>query len=104
MQGITPYINFKGNCQEAIDFYKEKLGAEVLFIGRYGDSVPPLPSVIVPRLVVVDVGGVVEVVGGSVVVVVVLDEVVVGSVVLVEVVEVVELVDDVVVEVVVVDE
>jgi PhnB protein len=38
MLGIKPYINFKGNCQEAINFYQEKLGAEVLFIGRYGDS------------------------------------------------------------------
>ena len=38
MEGIKPYISFKGNCEEAINFYKEKLGAEVLFIGRYGDS------------------------------------------------------------------
>ena len=38
MLGVKPYINFKGNSQEAIDFYKENLGAEVLFIGRYGDS------------------------------------------------------------------
>jgi PhnB protein len=38
MLGIKPYINFKGNCEEAIDFYKDKLGAEVLFMGRYGDS------------------------------------------------------------------
>ncbi len=38
MEGIKPYISFKGNCEEAINFYKEKLGAEVLFMGRYGDS------------------------------------------------------------------
>jgi len=38
MLGIKPYINFKGNCEEAINFYKEKLGAEVLYLGRYGDS------------------------------------------------------------------
>ena len=38
MQGITPYISFKGNCEEAINFYKDKLGAEILFLGRYGDS------------------------------------------------------------------
>lgn len=38
MQGIKPYISFKGNCEEAMNFYKEKLGGEVLFMGRYGDS------------------------------------------------------------------
>src|SRR5436190_21089309 len=38
MLGVKPYINFKGNCEEAINFYKEKLGGEVLYLGRYGDS------------------------------------------------------------------
>ena len=38
MIGIKPYISFPGNCEEAINFYKEKLGAEVLYMGRYGDS------------------------------------------------------------------
>jgi PhnB protein len=38
MLGIKPYISFKGNCEEAINFYKEKLEAEILFLGRYGDS------------------------------------------------------------------
>ena len=38
MLGIKPYISFKGNCEEAINFYKDKLGAEVLYMGRYGDS------------------------------------------------------------------
>lgn len=38
MLGVKPYINFKGNCEEAINFYKEKLGAEVLYLGRYGES------------------------------------------------------------------
>jgi len=38
MLGVKPYISFKGNCKEAIGFYKEKLGAEVLFSGTYGES------------------------------------------------------------------
>jgi|ERR1043166_5804317 PhnB protein len=38
MQGIKPYISFKGNCAEAIQFYKDKLGAEVLFSQTYGES------------------------------------------------------------------
>jgi PhnB protein len=38
MFGIKPYISFRGNCKEAVDFYKEKLGAEVLFSQTYGES------------------------------------------------------------------
>jgi PhnB protein len=38
MLGVKPYINFTGNCEEAMNFYKDTLGAEVLFMGRYGDS------------------------------------------------------------------
>jgi len=38
MLEVKPYISFKGNCEEAINFYKEKLGAEVLYLGRYDDS------------------------------------------------------------------
>lgn len=38
MLGVKPYIAFKGNCEEAIEFYKDRLGAEVLFMQRYGDS------------------------------------------------------------------
>ena len=38
MLGIKPYISFKGNCEEAINFYKDKLGAQVLFMQRYGES------------------------------------------------------------------
>lgn len=38
MLGIKPYIAFKGDCKEAIDFYKKALGAEVLFTQTYGES------------------------------------------------------------------
>lgn len=38
MEGIKPYISFKGNCKEAMDFYKEKLGAELLYTETYGNS------------------------------------------------------------------
>lgn len=27
---LTPYLNFNGNCREALDFYAENLGAKVL--------------------------------------------------------------------------
>ncbi len=38
MLGVNPYIAFKGNCREAIEFYKSALGAEVLFTQTVGDS------------------------------------------------------------------
>ena len=42
MIGVQPYIAFKGNCREAIDFYKQALGAEEVFSQTYGDS--PMPD------------------------------------------------------------
>ena len=38
MLGVKPYIAFRGNCREAIDFYKKALGAELLFSQTYGES------------------------------------------------------------------
>jgi PhnB protein len=38
MQGIKPYISFKGNCKQAVEFYKAKLGAELLFSQTYAES------------------------------------------------------------------
>lgn len=42
MQGVSPYIAFRGNCRDAIEFYKSALGAEVLFIQTVGES--PMPN------------------------------------------------------------
>lgn len=38
MLGIKPYISFKGNCREAIEFYKESMNGEILFTQTYGES------------------------------------------------------------------
>ena len=38
MLGVNPYIAFKGNCREAIEFYKGALDAEVLFVQTVGES------------------------------------------------------------------
>jgi PhnB protein len=38
MLGVSPYISYKGNCREAIEFYKTALGAQVLFVQTVGDS------------------------------------------------------------------
>ena len=38
MLGVSPYIAFKGNCREAIEFYKNALGADVVFMQTVGES------------------------------------------------------------------
>jgi len=38
MLGISPYIAFKGNCRQAIEFYKNALDANVLFTQTVGES------------------------------------------------------------------
>ena len=30
MLGVSPYLAFKGNCREAIEFYQQALGADGL--------------------------------------------------------------------------
>ena len=38
MFGVKPYLSFNGNCREAINFYKDALGGEILFTQSYGES------------------------------------------------------------------
>src|SRR3954452_3350579 len=35
---IEPYLNFDGRCEEAIEFYKKALGAEVTMLMRFKES------------------------------------------------------------------
>jgi PhnB protein len=39
---LNPYINFAGNAEEAVNFYKNALGGEVVMLNRFGES--PMPS------------------------------------------------------------
>ncbi|ASL43090.1 hypothetical protein bAD24_I06350 [Burkholderia sp. AD24] len=39
---VQPYVFFNGRCEEALDHYTEKLGAEVLLKMRYKEA-PPDP-------------------------------------------------------------
>jgi len=43
MQLIT-YVTFGGNCEDAINFYKDALGAEVLMINRMGEGPMEVPE------------------------------------------------------------
>ena len=44
---VQPYVFFDGRCEEAIDFYRGALGAEVVMMMRFKESPephqPPLP-------------------------------------------------------------
>lgn len=40
---IQPYLFFDGRCEEAVEFYRQALGAEVEMLMRYKDSPDPLP-------------------------------------------------------------
>jgi PhnB protein len=46
---IEPYLFFEGRCEEAIEFYKGALGAEVTALMRYEESPePPVPGKLPP--------------------------------------------------------
>ncbi len=38
---VQPYLFFDGRCEEAIEFYKKSLGAEVTMLMRFKDSPEP---------------------------------------------------------------
>lgn len=41
---ITPYLFFGGRCEEALEFYKKELGAEVEMMMRFNQSPDPVPE------------------------------------------------------------
>ncbi len=45
---IQPYLFFDGRCEEALDFYKSALGAEVTMLMRFKDSPEPPDPKMVP--------------------------------------------------------
>ena len=49
MQQVQAYLFFDGRCEEAIEFYKKALGAEVKMLMRFKDSPePPQPGMVPP--------------------------------------------------------
>jgi PhnB protein len=48
ISNIEPYLFFEGRCEEAIEFYKRTLGAEVNMLMRFKDSPEPPPPGCVP--------------------------------------------------------
>jgi len=45
---IQPYLMFNGRCEEAIDFYRRALGAEVKMLMRFRESPEPHPPGTLP--------------------------------------------------------
>lgn len=48
IQVIEPYLFYNGRCEEALEFYKKALGAEVQMVMRYKESPEPPPPGMVP--------------------------------------------------------
>lgn len=45
---IEPYLFFGGRCDEALEFYSQAIGAEVLMKMRYSENPEPLPPGMIP--------------------------------------------------------
>ena len=45
---VQPYLFFDGRCEEAIEFYKKAIGAQVGMLMRFKDSPEPCPEGMVP--------------------------------------------------------
>lgn len=45
---VQPYLSFEGRCEEAIEFYRKALGAEVQMLLRMKDSPDPYPPGMLP--------------------------------------------------------
>ena len=45
---LQTYLSFDGRCEEALEFYKSALGAEVLMLMRHKDSPEPAPPGMLP--------------------------------------------------------
>ncbi len=44
MLGLKPYVMFNGNCEEAMNYYKDKLKGEILSLMRFEDSPMDTPK------------------------------------------------------------
>ena len=48
---LFPYLNFNGNCEEALNFYKEAFDGEIIQLGRYGESPMKSPEEIKDKII-----------------------------------------------------
>jgi PhnB protein len=38
MKKLTPYLMFNGDCEKALNFYKDALDGKITYLGRYDES------------------------------------------------------------------
>ena len=48
---LFPYLNFNGNCEEALNFYKEAFDGEIIQLGRYEESPMKSPEEIKDKII-----------------------------------------------------
>ena len=41
---VQPYLSFQGRCEEALEFYRKAIGAEVEMMMRFGESPEKMPG------------------------------------------------------------
>ncbi len=47
---VQPYLDFNGRCEEALEFYRAALGAEVTMLTRFSDHPEPIdPRMTAPK-------------------------------------------------------
>jgi len=46
---VTPYLSFDGRTEEALEFYKAKLGAQVDMVMRFNQTPDPMPEGMIPK-------------------------------------------------------
>ena len=44
MKNLNPYLAFAGTCEEALKFYKESLGGDIVYLQTYGQSPVDAPD------------------------------------------------------------
>jgi len=47
---LTPYLSFDGNAKQALEFYKEVLGAEIIGVQTFGEADYPTPPEAADRI------------------------------------------------------
>lgn len=45
---VQPYLFFEGRCEEAVEFYRSALGAEIIMLMRFKDSPEPHQPGMIP--------------------------------------------------------
>ncbi|MEP6948253.1 MAG: glyoxalase/bleomycin resistance/extradiol dioxygenase family protein [Ginsengibacter sp.] len=48
---LFPYLSFPGNCEEALNFYKEAFDGEIIQLGRYGESPMESPEELKDKII-----------------------------------------------------